>query len=161
MYYPKQHYESIVPAKKALIDLVHHMTLTLFPSRLLLRSWSLPIFLLTHFPTMKLSSNKIARWCQCRRIVVDVILTAGRSSVDQKAIVLGVGNYYSIFPAWLTNEFPRIHHMMHWHTIFTECPTSSRGAVTLETIVKVRTATVVLARLAGAPTNVCNITNPC
>ena len=40
-----------------------------------------------------------------------IILAEGRNSVEQKAIV--PGHYCYIVPAWLTNEMPRIYHVMH------------------------------------------------
>ena len=40
-------------------------------------------------------------------------LAEGRNSVEQKVIVPGAGDYRFIIPARLTNEYPRIYHVMH------------------------------------------------
>ena len=46
-------------------------------------------------------------------IINSAQLAGGRNSFEQKVIVPGAGHYRFIVPAMLTNEFPRIYHVMH------------------------------------------------
>ena len=93
MYFPKQHYESIVPEKSGFDRFS--------------ASHDNDLFYLIHSSkpalcTMKLPSHNTAN-----------LPTSGRNSFEQKVIVPGAGHYRFIVPALLTNEFPRIYHVMH------------------------------------------------
>ena len=89
MNFPKQHYESIVPEKSGINRFSASHDIDLF-----------------NLIAMRREFTVAALWLTSQ-------LAEGRNSVKQKVIVPGAGHYRFIVPARLTNEYPRINHVMH------------------------------------------------
>ena len=96
MYFHKQQYESIVPEKnQTLMCLVHYMTLICFLGYIIHNQ-----HYVQNFPP------KIAPIYR-RPIVIEV------------TTCLELRHYRIIVQAWLTNEIPRIYHVMHYYDLLT------------------------------------------
>ena len=93
MYFPKQHYESIVPEKSGI---------NRFSA-----SHGIDLFIQRHFPHQNSNTTLIYR---CRN-VIDVTTRQGTKLCRAKSD--SARHYRFIVPTRLTNEFPRIYHVMH------------------------------------------------